>query len=32
MSDRWCRWLLLGLVAWLALTLVVTAVVALTLH
>jgi hypothetical protein len=32
MSDRWCKWLLLGLVAWLALTLVVTAVVALTLH
>ena len=32
MSDRWCKWLLLGIVAWIALTLVLTAVVALTLH
>ena len=32
MSDRWCKWLLLALVGWIALTLVLTAVVALTLH
>lgn len=32
MSDRWCKWLLLLVVAWIVLTLVLTAVVALTLH
>lgn len=32
MSDRWCKWLLLAVAAWLVLTLVLTAVVALTLH
>jgi hypothetical protein len=32
MTDRWCKWLLLVLVGWVLLTLVLTAVVALTLH
>jgi hypothetical protein len=32
MSDRWCKWLLLLVIGWIAFTLVLTAVVALTLH
>jgi hypothetical protein len=32
MSDRWCKWLLLAVAGWMAVTLVLTAVIALTLH
>jgi hypothetical protein len=32
MSDRWCKWLLLALVGSVLLSLVLTAIVALTLH